>query len=80
MLIRASTKPDVNNFSSGFHLGLTTSQSTQPALVRYLRVVLRLPLNEAVKTDLIPRNVAALATPPKVERREVVPFLSLIHI
>jgi len=45
-----------------------------PALVRYLRVVLRLPLNEAVKSDLIPRNVAALATPPKVERREVIPF------
>jgi integrase len=45
-----------------------------PSLVRYLRVVLRLPLNEAVKSDLIPRNVAALATPPKVERREVVPF------
>jgi integrase len=45
-----------------------------PALVRYLRVVLRLPLNEAVKSDLIPRNVAALATPPKVERPEVVPF------
>jgi hypothetical protein len=31
-----------------------------PSLVRYLRVVLRLPLNEAVKSDLVPRNVAAL--------------------
>jgi integrase len=45
-----------------------------PALVRYLRAVLRLPLNEAVRSDLIPRNVAALATPPKVEKREIVPF------
>ena len=45
-----------------------------PALVHYLRVVLRLPLNEAVRSDLIPRNVAALATPPKVEKREIVPF------
>jgi integrase len=45
-----------------------------PALVRYLRVVLRLPLNEAVKSDLIPRNVAALATPPKMEKREIEPF------
>ena len=38
------------------------------------QVVLRLPLSEAVKSDLLPRNVAALATPPKVERQEVVPF------
>jgi integrase len=45
-----------------------------PALVRYLRVVLRVALNEAVKGDLIPRNVAALATPPKVEKREISPF------
>jgi len=45
-----------------------------PALVRYLRVVLRLPLNEAMRSDLIPRNVAALATPPKVEKREIVPL------
>jgi integrase len=45
-----------------------------PALVRYLRVVLRVALNEAVKGDLVPRNVAALATPPKVEKREISPF------
>jgi integrase len=45
-----------------------------PALVRYLRVVLRVALNQAVKGDLIPRNVAALATPPKVEKGEISPF------
>jgi integrase len=45
-----------------------------PALVRYLRVVLRLALNQAVKADLIPRNVAALATPPLVEKKEITPF------
>ena len=31
-------------------------------------------LNEAVKDDLIARNPAALATPPKVEQREITPF------
>lgn len=45
-----------------------------PALVRYLRTVLRIALNQALKGDLIARNVAALATPPKVEKRELTPF------
>jgi integrase len=45
-----------------------------PALVKYLRVVLRIALNEAVKGDLVVRNVAQLATPPKVEKREPNPF------
>jgi integrase len=42
---------------------------SSPALVRYLRVVFRVALNEAVKADLIVRGVAALATPPKVEKK-----------
>jgi integrase len=45
-----------------------------PALVAYLRVVLRIALKEAVKADLITRNVAALATPPRVEKKENEPF------
>jgi integrase len=45
-----------------------------PALVRYLRVVLRVALNEALKEDLIVRNVAALATPPRVEKKVIEPF------
>jgi integrase len=45
-----------------------------PALVKYLRVVLRIALNEAMKSDLIVRNVAELATPPKAEKREIIPF------
>src|SRR5882762_6672886 len=45
-----------------------------PALVRYLRVVLRVALAEAVKGDLIQRNVAALTTPPLVEKKEIIPF------
>ena len=44
------------------------------ALVKYLRVVLRVALNVAVKRDLVPRNVAALTTPPKVEEREFTPW------
>jgi integrase len=55
-----------------FNQKLTAGNS--PALVRYLRVVLRGALNEAVKSDLALRNVAALATPPKVEKREITPF------
>lgn len=45
-----------------------------PALVQYLRVVLRIALNEALNGDLIARNVAELATPPKSEKREISPF------
>jgi integrase len=48
-----------------------------PALVRYLRVVLRIALGEAVKGDLIARNTAALATPPKVEKQEIIPFTAI---
>ncbi len=45
-----------------------------PALVKYLRVVLRIALNEALKGDLVARNVAELTTPPKAEKREITPF------
>ena len=45
-----------------------------PALVRYLRAVLRIALNQAVKGDLVSRNVAALVTPPLVEKKDIVPF------
>lgn len=50
------------------------SAGNSPALVRYLLVVLRIALNEAMKADLIARNPATLATPPLVEKSEVVPF------
>jgi integrase len=50
------------------------SAGNSPALVRYLRVVLRIALQEAVKGDLVPRNVAALTTPPRVEKKEPEPF------
>lgn len=44
------------------------------SLVRYLRVVLRAGLAHAVKDNLIARNVAALATPPRVSKTEFKPF------
>jgi integrase len=50
------------------------SAGNSPALVRYLRVVLRIALQVAVKGDLVPRNVAALTTPPRVEKMEPEPF------
>ena len=34
----------------------------------------RIALNRALREDLITRNVAALATPPNVEKREANPF------
>jgi len=50
------------------------SAGNSPALICYLRVVLRAALNEALKDELVARNVAELATPPKVERSELTPF------
>jgi len=50
------------------------SAGNSPSLVKYLRVVLRAALNQALKADLVSRNVAELTTPPKVEKREFQPF------
>jgi integrase len=45
-----------------------------PRSVQYCFAVLRRALNQAVKWDLVPRNVALLAEPPKVERKQIHPF------
>jgi integrase len=50
------------------------SAGNSPTLVKYLRVVLRIALNAALKSDRIARNAAELATPPNSEKREVSPF------
>lgn len=42
-----------------------------PATVRQLRAVLRRALGQAEKRRYVPRNVAALADPPRVERRQM---------
>lgn len=45
-----------------------------PALVRYLRVVLRVALNEALRRGKVERNVAALVRAVHVPKPELVPF------
>jgi integrase len=45
-----------------------------PALVSYLRIVLRAALAPAVRDDQLRHNPAALARPPKVEKHEIVPL------
>lgn len=42
--------------------------------VQYLHAVLRRALGQAVKWNLVPRNAASLATPPKVTRTKVQPL------
>jgi len=45
-----------------------------PALVRYLRTVLRVALNEALRRDLVERNVAELVRAIAVPKPVIVPF------
>jgi integrase len=45
-----------------------------PRTVQYLHAVLRRALNQAVKWGLVPRNVATLVDPPRVQRADVRPF------
>jgi integrase len=50
------------------HAGLS------PRLVSYVRTVLRIALNKALKWELVARNVAALVDVPQVERQEIRPW------
>lgn len=45
-----------------------------PRTVSYIRTVLRIALNRALKWGLVGRNVAALTDPPKIRRVEVHPL------
>jgi integrase len=45
-----------------------------PALVRYLRTVLRIALNEALRRDAVEKNVAELVRPPSVPKPQIRPF------
>ncbi|HUY08374.1 MAG TPA: site-specific integrase [Candidatus Dormibacteraeota bacterium] len=45
-----------------------------PRTVAHIRAVLRTALNDAVRADLLGRNVATLATPPHVPSRPVAPM------
>ncbi len=46
------------------------AEGLSPATVRHIRVVLRIALNQAMRWDLVGRNVAALTTPPSGKRFE----------
>lgn len=49
-------------------------EGLSPRTVQYLRAVLRSALNEAIRWNLLRRNVAAAVGSPKVERAEFQPF------
>jgi integrase len=49
-------------------------EGLSPRTVQYIHAVLRGCLRQAVDWDLLPRNVATMAKPPKVCRKEVEPF------
>jgi len=51
-----------------------TASGLSARTVQYLHAVLRRALNQALKWDLIPRNVVTLVDPPKVQRPEIQPW------
>src|SRR5664280_3493038 len=54
-------------------LNVKSASGLSPRTVGYLRGVLRGALGHAERTDLVPRNVARLARPPRIPRRRVSP-------
>jgi len=51
-----------------------TQEGLSSRTVQYLRSVLRIALNDAIKWDILTRNVAALAEPPRQDHDEVLPL------
>lgn len=45
-----------------------------PRSVAHIRAVLRTALNQAMRWDLVPRNVASLTTPPKLDQSQINPL------
>lgn len=50
-------------------LGRKSASGLSPQTVRHVRAILRISLNQAIKWDLVARNAAALAVPPRLQRR-----------
>src|SRR5215216_1471394 len=50
------------------------STGLSPRTVRYHRLILQMALGQALKWSLLPRNVATLIDPPRVEKYEVQPI------
>jgi integrase len=55
-------------------LGAKARSGLSPRSVAYIRTVLRAALSQAVKWELVQRNAAALAEPPRQERKEIRPL------
>lgn len=55
-------------------LNAKTAAGLSPRTVQYIRAVLRTALNDAIKWELITRNVAALAESPRQDQDEVRPL------
>lgn len=55
-------------------VGRPAPTGLSPRTVAYVRTVLRIALGQAMRWGLVQRNVAALVSPPRVERKEVKPF------
>lgn len=55
-------------------LNAKSESGLSPRSVQYLRAVLRRALGQALKWDLVSRNVATLVSPPKSERHEIRPL------
>lgn len=53
-------------------LNAKASSGLSPRTVHHMRAVLRTALNAAIKRQLVSRNAASLAEPPRVERSELV--------
>lgn len=45
-----------------------------PRTVQYAYAILRAAMNQAVRWNLVPRNVVTLVSPPRVPRKEIMPF------
>ena len=65
--LNALTPADVRKL-----LNEKTAEGLAPRTVSYIRAVLRSALSQAVRDGLVHRNVAALARPPRVPRKEVI--------
>jgi integrase len=70
LALAALSPADVQAF-----LNAKAASGLAPRTVAYLRGVLRQALGHAERLDLVPRNVARLALPPRIPRRQVTPLL-----
>jgi integrase len=81
-VVRVHLAPGLGNLPLAFlspadvqgFLNAKSTSGLSPRTVGYLRGVLRGALGHAERTDLVTRNVARLARPPRIPRRRVSPL------